>query len=672
MYSNDIEHLVGLGRPRLHPSGTWAVLESNRPSIGANKNVGQLWRVELNGARRRLTRGIADRAPQFSPDGAVIAFLRSVEGAQQIFCIPSGGGEPVQATNISGGVNGFTFSPDGQRFGLTATVIEHGRYGSVQGIASTQEPARRITTWKTTANGAGWVTGRHSHLFVASVPDVFAEPNYEQAVTVDNDSDGSANDRAASHSIAAATQLSNGDFQHSGILFSDDGTKILTSSARHDSRFEDLRSELFEFDAHTPGEPTLVLSSTRNLSITNPSSIVRFDDGALAFLAQEVGERGIDFVAKNTGLFLLETNGTVSRLTDAETIDLGEVGSHLSSQASSVIVQNRTRGRVELARVNRAGEYTVIADDAVEVIGHDAIGETIVASVATPTSYGEFAVVNDGLQIVTDFGAPLQASGLVEGQDFVASARDGSSIHGWVFQPEGEGPHPVLLMIHGGPFAQYGVHVYDEAQTAVAAGYAVVMCNPRGSAGYGEAHGRSIRGAMGTVDASDVLDFLDAAVAAFPNFDGARLGIMGGSYGGYLTAWTIAHDHRFAGAIVERGFLDPASFVGTSDIGWFFGDEYVGTDAESIAKQSPLAVVGQVQTPTLVLHSELDFRCPLEQAQRYWAALKRQGTETELLVFPGEDHELTRSGQPRHRVERFAAVLEWWARYLPTEKNSLA
>src|SRR5690606_3978113 len=157
----------------------------------------------------------------------------------------------------------------------------------------------------------------------------------------------------------------------------------------------------------------------------------------------------------------------------------------------------------------------------------------------------------------------------------------------------------------------------------------------------------------------------EGAIAADPALDGSRVGVQGGSYGGYLTAWVIAHDHRFAGAIVERGFLDPVSFQGTSDIGSFFGDEYVGTDPTAIAAQSPMAVVGQVRTPTFVVHSELDFRCPLEQATRYYLALKRNGVDAELLVFPGEDHELTRGGRPRHRVERFRAILDWWQRRLP-------
>jgi dipeptidyl aminopeptidase/acylaminoacyl peptidase len=192
----------------------------------------------------------------------------------------------------------------------------------------------------------------------------------------------------------------------------------------------------------------------------------------------------------------------------------------------------------------------------------------------------------------------------------------------------------------------------------------VVQCNPRGSAGYGRAHGLAIRHAMGTVDMADVLAFLDGAVAAFPQLDGARVGIMGGSYGGYLTAWTIAHDHRWAGAIVERGYLDPVNFVGTSDIGWFFSEAYTGSDAERIAAQSPMAHVGAVRTPTLVIHSEQDLRCPLEQAQRYFAALRRGGVEAEMLVFPGENHELSRSGSPWHRRQRFEAILHWWGRNL--------
>jgi dipeptidyl aminopeptidase/acylaminoacyl peptidase len=249
----------------------------------------------------------------------------------------------------------------------------------------------------------------------------------------------------------------------------------------------------------------------------------------------------------------------------------------------------------------------------------------------------------------TDFSAPLRATGLVTPKELTVTGRDGYPVHGWLAVPEGTGRHPTLLMIHGGPYASY----------------AVVYCNPRGSAGYGQAHGRAIRQAMGTVDLHDVLDFLDGVVAADGRLDGSRVGVLGGSYGGYLTAWTIAHDHRFAGAIVERGFLDPEAFFGTSDIGSFFGLEYVGETPEQVVAQSPQAVAAQVGTPTLVMHAELDLRCPLSQAERYYSTLKRHGVETELVVFPGENHELSRSGRPRHRQQRFEIILDWWKRHLP-------
>ena len=172
-------------------------------------------------------------------------------------------------------------------------------------------------------------------------------------------------------------------------------------------------------------------------------------------------------------------------------------------------------------------------------------------------------------------------------------------------------------------------------------------------------------GAMGTVDLDDVLDFLGGAVAATPGLDGSRVGILGGSYGGYLTAWTIAHDHRWAGAIVERGFLDPEAFIGTSDIGSFFSSAYTGETAAKRVTQSPQAVVTQVTTPTLVLHSEQDLRCPVSQAESYYSSLNRNGVETELVLFPGENHELSRGGSPRHRRQRFEIILEWWSRMLP-------
>lgn len=666
MRAEDIERLVSLSRPAVHPSGEWAIVAASRPSLRANRNVGQLWRVSLDdGARTRITGGTADRDPQLTPDGGTVVFLRDdADGKAQAWAMRVDGGEPVQATAEPGGVREVAISPEGDRIAFTATVVEPGRYGSVEGVSPAQEPARLITRNRSLANGVGSLVGRRTHLFVAPLPDLDAEPRYDRAAHPHDDERTHDDEPRAPRAI----RLSHGDFDHASPAFTPDGRRVVAISARHDTRDDDLRSAVVELEADVAeGEPHIVVSSRADLSISEAKPT---PDGGYVLLAQQVGESGRDFVARHTQLFVVEHAGAhPEEVTDGERVDLGEVGSHATVVEDGVLVQERRRGRVRLVHVTGGGSRELIGGD-VEVLGHGVGEGRTVATVATPTSLGEVAVLDDrGVTVLTDFGAPLAAAGLVQPHEHELVGRDGTKVHGWVWVPEGEGPHPVLLNIHGGPFAQYGVHVFDEAQVAVAAGYAVVQCNPRGSAGYGRQHGAAIRQRMGTVDMHDVLDFLDGALDAHDELDRERLGIMGGSYGGYLTAWTIAHDERFAAAIVERGFLDPESFAGTSDIGWFFGGEYTGTDPEQVRAQSPMAHVDRVTTPTLVVHSEQDWRCPPEQAQRYFAALKRQGVETALLLFPGEDHELTRSGQPRHRLERFEHVLAWWAKHLPTAQN---
>lgn len=660
MRAHDIEKLISVGRPVIAPDGAFAVFATSRPDLAANRAVGQLWRVDLpDGTPRRLTRGVADSSPRLSSDGSRVAFVRGDgKGRPQIFVIPSAGGEPVQATDAPLGVDGFAWAPDGRSFAYVARVPEAGRYGSVEGLDAGAEAPRRITGIRWHANGLGYLADRPAHVFTVAAPQTDSEPFYEPAAAVRPEGE-----QAPTKPVIAfeARRLTDGDASHSGVVFTPDGAEVLTILDEIEPERRDLRSRVIALAADGSGRRE-VLGVDAGLSLYG---LEVADDGAVALLAHEVGESAVDFIAPGVGLWLLEESGP-RRLTDEDSVDLGEVGSHITAAGDDFLVQDRTRGRVRLLRVSRAGAVTEVLGGDVEVAGHAAADGRIAAAIATADSYGELVLIEDGgARTLTAFGAGAAASGIAAPRELTVDGRDGYPVHGWVAAPEGEGPFPVILQIHGGPFASYGVHLFDETQVLVDAGYAVVYSNPRGSAGYGRAHGRSIRQAMGTVDFADVIDFLEGAVADDPRLDGARVGVMGGSYGGYLTAWIIAHDHRFAAAIVERGFLDPATFQGTSDIGTFFGDEYVGVSAADIERQSPMAVVGQVTTPTLVIHSELDFRCPLEQATRYYAALKRNGTETELLVFPGENHELTRSGQPRHRVQRFDAVLDWWKRHLP-------
>jgi dipeptidyl aminopeptidase/acylaminoacyl peptidase len=490
------------------------------------------------------------------------------------------------------------------------------------------------------------------------------------------------------------------------LSFCPDGSRIITVSARHAGRDGDLRSELVEIltDPASDGPrlpERVVLHASANLSI----ELVEWaSDGSLVLLAIDVGSDGRDFVGRGNALYRLgqapasgvsasgvSASGvpvdgvpvdgvTVTRLTDPATTSFDASAGLSATDDGGILAQRRHRGSVQLMQLRCDGTLATITDRELVVTGHAVHGDVVIFAYEDALTRGDVAAVAllaapavNGRAArprrLTDFSLAVRAAGVAPARDLVVTARDGHPVHGWVLTPVGEGPHPVLLTIHGGPFAQYTVGLLDEAQVLVDAGYAVVMCNPRGSTGYGEAHGRSIRQRLGTVDESDVLDFLAGALAADPALDTSRLGIMGGSYGGFLSAWIIARDHRFAAAIVERGFLDPEAFAGTSDIGDFFGQEYVGVDPERMRAQSPQSLVGQVRTPTLLIHSSQDLRCPQSQSERYYAALKAGGVPAELVIFPGENHDLTRIGSPRHRLQRFTIVLEWWARYLPTGRN---
>lgn len=657
MQAADLPLVRTVSRPSVHPDGTWAVVSVTRPDLDADATVGQLWRVPLAGEDepRRLTRGFRDTEPRFSPDGALVAFLRAEpQAAPQLWVLPVGGGEAVQITERRLGVTDFRWSPDGGRLAFLSREPEPGRYGAVEGIAPGAEEPRRITSWSWTRNGLGYHRDRPQHAYVVDVPDVGAEPVVQPVPTPQ----GPAEPRPT---VPEPRRVTTDDVDHSGLAFTPDGAALGVIAEREQGAGQPATGVVRVLPLGTAGG-----GSDVDLGTLGPQAIGFGAGGELYVVAQDLGPEGKDFVARNAALYVLSAwaDQEPRRLTDPETQGVG--GEPLPLADGGVLLALETRGTQQLVRVTDDGVTTPVTSGDVVVSGFGVGGGTLAVAYADPGTYGEVGVVGDaGIRRVTDFSAPLRATGIVTPKELTVTGRDGYPVHGWVAVPEGTGQHPTLLMIHGGPYASYTTALFDETQVLVDAGYAVVYCNPRGSAGYGQAHGRAIRQAMGTVDLHDVLDFLDGAVAADGRLDGSRVGVLGGSYGGYLTAWTIAHDHRFAGAVVERGFLDPETFFGTSDIGSFFGLEYVGESAEQVAAQSPQAVVGQVTTPTLVLHSELDLRCPLSQAERYYSALRANGVETELVVFPGENHELSRAGRPRHRRQRFEIILDWWQRYLP-------
>ncbi|MDQ0028228.1 S9 family peptidase [Arthrobacter bambusae] len=665
MKAEQLPLLNSVSAPAGHPDGTRAVVSVTRPDFDADAYLGQLWSVPFDQAMRprRITRGFRDTAPAFSPDGSVLAFLRATpEGKPQLHVVEADGGEPQAKTEQKLGVSEFSWAPDSRRIVFSSRVPEDGRYGTVDGVGAGSEDPRLITDNQYRLNGLGYTADKPAQLFVVDIPELGAEP---PVVPVGRAAKAGGADAAAL--VPQAVQLTFGAADHTSPSFSGNGESVYFVASLHEGHDADIASGIYRVPA-AGGVTTAVRPDAA------PQSVQEVCESAngewLFFTAQDLGDDGLDFVARNTALYAMPVGGgEETMLSDVENQDIG--GRLKTHGPDGVLALNTNRGSVQLIQWTASGESEVLVDGPRVVIGASAVGHSVAVTYGDPSSSGEVGVLETGkLRLLTEFARALRdETTILDAHEFTVTGTDGYPVHGWVVLPEGPGPHPVLLTIHGGPFAQYTAAFFDEAQVYAEAGYAVLMCNPRGSAGYGQAHGGAIKEKMGTVDMADVLTFLEGALEAFPAMDKESLGIMGGSYGGYLTAWVIGHDHRFKAAIVERGFLDPVSFAGSSDIGWFFGGQYTGGSLEQMTAQSPMAVVNAVRTPTLVIHSENDLRCPVEQGQRYFAALKAQGVEAALLLFPGEDHELSRSGTPHHRRQRFEHILAWWARHLPSAAN---
>jgi len=247
---------------------------------------------------------------------------------------------------------------------------------------------------------------------------------------------------------------------------------------------------------------------------------------------------------------------------------------------------------------------------------------------------------------------------------------EGNKLQGWILKPTNfdlNRRYPSILEIHGGPWLQYGDNFMHEFQYLAAQGYVVYFSNPRGGLGYGESHSRAIHNDWGNQDYADLMAWADY-VAEQPYVDPDRMGVTGGSYGGYMTAWIIGQTDRFKAAVAQRVVSNLVSMWGSSDFNWEFqqefGDKPPWQNLENLWRQSPMATIGQAKTPTLIIHSENDQRCDLEQGLQIYVALKYLGVDSELVLFPEESHGLSRNGRTDRRIARLQHILRWFDLYL--------
>ncbi|WP_433263273.1 S9 family peptidase [Actinosynnema sp. CS-041913] len=633
MRPDDLQSLTLTGSVSVR--GDLVLVNVFTPDVAANAYRSGLHAVPLDGSgARRWTWAERDLNPRISPDGQWVAFLRVSEPGKppQLHVMPATGGDARRLTDLKLGAGAPAWSPDSRRLAFTSRVPEAGRYGAAPAEGEDAptpdaEAPRHIQRMDYRLDDIGFTADRNSRLFVVDVAEG-AQP----------------------------VELTDGGFDVADPAWTADGSALVFAADRDLGAVETLHNDLYTVPAGG-GEPELLVQTRGSAACP-----VALPDGGVLFYGTEFS--GVHSVARNMSLWRF-SGGMLTRVTEMESVDCEKAAGAPVVVGDRVLVAVRNRGAVELRRVPVDGvelplsSSELLAGDKAEVKSFAADGDTVVAVVTRNDNTGE--VVRVGGDVLTSFGSAVPLRPAIE---LTGSASDGYPVHGWLVLPEGEGPHPVVLAVHGGPFMYHGWGFFDEAQVYAGAGYAVVLPNPRGSAGYGQAHGQAVVGGFGTVDVDDVLSVLDVALER-PDLDADRVGVMGGSYGGFMTSWLAAHHgERFRAAWSERAVNAWDSFSGSSDIGWFFTDAYCGPGLEAQRAMSPLTYAEKVSIPFMIAHSEHDWRCPVEQAQRMFVALRRNGVEAEMLLFPGEGHELTRSGKPRHRAQRFDAVLRWWERHL--------
>ncbi|MGM0902114.1 MAG: S9 family peptidase [Bacillota bacterium] len=404
----------------------------------------------------------------------------------------------------------------------------------------------------------------------------------------------------------------------------------------------------------------------------------------LAFAGHTRGERQ----QGNTNVLLLSietekqmnlTEGfdyTVGNLVGVDAkYDTGEERLIWNSSSSYLYFTATVGGDCQLFKVDLEGQVSeALSPSVASVTSFSLINdEQAVLVLATPHSTGDLVTQDltnkKKVVSITDWNQELYKEvHLSTPENFHYKSTDGQEIEGWILKPFGfdEGKkYPMILQIHGGPATAYGNGLHHEMQVMASKGYAVLYTNPRGSQGYGHDFVNAVIGDYGGMDYEDIMAGVDYSLKTFPYIDHNQLFVTGGSYGGYMTNVIVTRTNRFKAAVTQRSICNWHSFYGTSDIGFYFTDWQHGhadlwEDAERLLQLSPLHHARNVKTPTLILHSEEDLRCPMEQAEQWYVALKRLGVETKLVRFPDENHNLSRSGKPNHRIERLEYLIGWF------------
>jgi len=642
--SDDLAKVRDVSDPQLSPDGAWIAYTVSVADTAKDHDDTDLWLASWDGAQQvRLTRSPAgEHAPRWSPDGRWIAFLSDRDDqheVSQLWLFDRAGGEPERLTNLPGGVSDLAWSPDGRRLALI--VSDSNPDAKAPGDSSTKAPAPIvIDRFQFKEDETGWVRGQREHLWLYDV---------------------------ASRS---ATQLLSGDYDEALPSWSPDWRSIAFVSRRRPEYDRSDNYDLYVVEATAGAEPRQLTTfpgpdgdagwGTRAPAWSPDGSLIAYVQG---------GPLNLIYYAVQQLAVVPAAGGPARVLTPA--LDRNVLSPTFSGDGRDILFLVEGDRTYHLARIPAAGgtaERLVEGDRAGRDFSVSRDGRVAVAASGAVTPGELFAVDGHELRPVTRQNAEwLSQVRLGAVEPISVRSRDGTEIHGFMVKPpdwQTGRRYPTILRIHGGPVWQY---YYDFAnldwQVLAAQGYVVLAVNPRGSSGRGQKFATAIWAKWGQKDAEDVLAAVDWAVGQ-GIADPERLGVGGWSYGGILTDEVIARDERFKAATSGAGLANALAGYGT--------DQYIKEYEAELGKpwkdlkaylevSYPFLHADRITTPTLFLCGDQDWNVPLINSQQMYQALKSLGRETQLVVYPGESHSLSK---PSHRRDRMERYLAWYGKYL--------
>lgn len=661
--SEDLYQITWVNDPTPSPQGGQLVYVSRKTNEARDGYCSHLRLLHLGSQKDRpFTSGEKDHSPAWSPDGSQLAFLREVNGKSQVWIIASDGGEAQQISHLKHGVSSLLWSPDGHTILVKSSVDMSGDEESEHTDPIDDKPKllqeHVVDRIRMKSDASGLWNGRRSHLFALAPIDAEAIP-----VTTGHYDVGDYAWSPDGTSIAWITQMPEEGEDHNDYTL----TNHVYLAKADGSDVQQLTPEGYTFSrlAFAPdGQSLALLASDRSYG---NATLVK-----LYSLPISGGEP----VCLSTD-WDVQLNHSI----------VGDMRSHLtttgpvfSRDGSSIFCLATIHGSVRIAKFARDGssaEYILPDEREIYQFAELENGQ-IVAAVADTQNPGDLYMYEqpgdpgvEPIQLTRSNPQLEDEIHLSTPETFWFNSSDGLRLQGWIMKPHGmvDGVKiPTILEIHGGPHMMYGFTFMHEFQILAAQGYAIVYINPRGGLGYGQQFVDACRGDYGGGDYRDLMESVDYALSQYEFIDESRLGVTGGSYGGFMTNWIVGHTDRFKAAVTQRSISNWLSFYGVSDIGYFFTEDQIGgnawDDTEKLWKHSPLAYVDNVSTPLLILHGEQDLRCPIEQAEQLYIALKRRKQTTRLVRFPGANHELSRGGHPHLRVRRLEHIAGWFNEYL--------